>query len=175
MRLIVWFIMDRIWCRVVYNRDLGWVDWKTLPSFRAFNFRSLGNWSADLNTGHNRDYELGLSHHFINTVPLIESHSNHSSELHTSHSRSIRGFSPRNHKSLVCKEMQLAYHMDVVMRDIIPRLEHGHDGLIFTCAESGYIMGTDENMWVHFSPTFPSLLFFIPSSSSPFSFDDLGN
>ncbi|KAJ9119641.1 hypothetical protein QFC22_003350, partial [Naganishia vaughanmartiniae] len=45
---------------------------------------------------------------------------------------------------IVCKTMELAEGIEAVVKDHIPRLEHGHDGLIFTCAETGYVVGTDE-------------------------------
>ena len=47
---------------------------------------------------------------------------------------------------IVCKKMELADGIEAVVREHIPRLEHGHDGLIFTCAETGYVVGTDEMM-----------------------------
>lgn len=47
---------------------------------------------------------------------------------------------------IVCKKMELADGIEAVVKEHIPRLEHGHDGLIFTCAETGYVVGTDEMM-----------------------------
>lgn len=47
---------------------------------------------------------------------------------------------------LVAKTQELAYHIKQVLDVHIPKLEHGHDGLIFTCAESAYVAGTDEKM-----------------------------
>jgi mRNA guanylyltransferase len=49
---------------------------------------------------------------------------------------------------VVAKKQELSYHVAAVLRDHIPKLQHGHDGLIFTCAESPYIAGTDEFMYV---------------------------
>lgn len=45
---------------------------------------------------------------------------------------------------IVVKEQELSYYTDRVMNVHIPKLQHGHDGLIFTCAESAYVPGTDE-------------------------------
>ncbi|KAJ9127586.1 hypothetical protein QFC24_000995 [Naganishia onofrii] len=45
---------------------------------------------------------------------------------------------------IVCKKMELADGIEAVVKEHIPQLEHGHDGLIFTCAETGYVVGTDE-------------------------------
>ncbi|KAF8508398.1 mRNA capping enzyme [Gautieria morchelliformis] len=44
------------------------------------------------------------------------------------------------------KQMQLSYHVEKVIKEDIPRLQHGNDGLIYTCAESGYVVGTDERI-----------------------------
>jgi mRNA guanylyltransferase len=42
--------------------------------------------------------------------------------------------------------MDLGYGIQAVLKDRIPRLEHGNDGLIFTCITSGYTCGTDSKM-----------------------------
>lgn len=44
------------------------------------------------------------------------------------------------------KEMQRSYSIEMVLQTI-PNLKHGNDGLIFTCAESGYVIGTDQRMY----------------------------
>jgi mRNA guanylyltransferase len=49
---------------------------------------------------------------------------------------------------IVLKTMQLAYGVATVFEKDIPNLQHGHDGLIFTCCETGYMLGTDPNMSV---------------------------
>lgn len=46
------------------------------------------------------------------------------------------------------KKMERSYAVEAVIKDVIPRLEHGNDGLIYTCAESGYVAGTDPRMSV---------------------------
>ena len=47
---------------------------------------------------------------------------------------------------LVAKKQELSYHIKQVLDVHIPALEHGHDGLIFTCVESAYVPGTDQKM-----------------------------
>jgi mRNA guanylyltransferase len=47
---------------------------------------------------------------------------------------------------IIAKEQQLSYHIKQVVDVFIPALQHGHDGLIFTCSESEYVMGTDDKM-----------------------------
>jgi mRNA guanylyltransferase len=50
--------------------------------------------------------------------------------------------------SIRVKQMELSYHVEKVIREDIPRLKHGNDGLIYTCAESPYVVGTDQRMFV---------------------------
>lgn len=40
------------------------------------------------------------------------------------------------------KKMDLAYGIQMVLYETVPNLLHGNDGLIFTCLNSGYVMGT---------------------------------
>lgn len=47
---------------------------------------------------------------------------------------------------MVAKREELSYHLRFVMEEHIPKLKHGHDGLIFTCVHTPYVVGTDENM-----------------------------
>jgi mRNA guanylyltransferase len=49
---------------------------------------------------------------------------------------------------VVAKSQELSYHIKQILDVHVPALQHGHDGLIFTCAESEYVMGTDEKMYV---------------------------
>lgn len=44
------------------------------------------------------------------------------------------------------KDMQLGYAMEMMFRDVLPRLKHGNDGLIFTCRTTPYTIGTDQNI-----------------------------
>jgi mRNA guanylyltransferase len=43
--------------------------------------------------------------------------------------------------------MQLAYGIEMMFRDILPKLGHGNDGLIFTSLDAEYVCGTDEHMF----------------------------
>jgi mRNA guanylyltransferase len=45
------------------------------------------------------------------------------------------------------KQMQRAYGIDMMFREILPKLAHGNDGLIFTSIEGEYVCGTDEHMY----------------------------
>lgn len=45
------------------------------------------------------------------------------------------------------KTMELAYGIQAVFKDHLPKLQHGNDGLIFTGAEAPYTAGTDQRMY----------------------------
>lgn len=42
--------------------------------------------------------------------------------------------------------MELAYAVEKVVKEDIPKLLHGTDGLIYTNAETGYVIGTDQSL-----------------------------
>lgn len=44
------------------------------------------------------------------------------------------------------KSMQFSYGIEMMFRDILPRLPHGNDGLIFTCRNTEYKSGTDPHI-----------------------------
>ncbi|TDL27406.1 mRNA capping enzyme, alpha subunit [Rickenella mellea] len=44
------------------------------------------------------------------------------------------------------KDMNFSYGVDKVFNEDIPRLQHGNDGLIYTCAQSPYVTGTDPKI-----------------------------
>ncbi|KAH7038155.1 mRNA capping enzyme [Microdochium trichocladiopsis] len=44
------------------------------------------------------------------------------------------------------KDMQLPYGIEAMFKDMIPKLRHGNDGLIFTCLKSEYKPGTDPHI-----------------------------
>jgi mRNA guanylyltransferase len=47
---------------------------------------------------------------------------------------------------MVLKKMELAYAVEKVVREDIPKLHHEYDGLIYTNAENGYAIGTDHSL-----------------------------
>ncbi|PWY97781.1 mRNA capping enzyme, alpha subunit [Testicularia cyperi] len=51
------------------------------------------------------------------------------------------------------KNMDLAYGIQKVLYETVPNLLHGNDGLIFTCLNSGYVMGTDPRILKWKPPT----------------------
>lgn len=59
-------------------------------------------------------------------------------------------------RRVLVKTQDVPYHISTVMRERIPGLMHGNDGLIFTSAESVYTPGTDPKMSVE-APSRPSL------------------
>ncbi|ORY59082.1 mRNA capping enzyme, catalytic domain-containing protein [Pseudomassariella vexata] len=47
---------------------------------------------------------------------------------------------------LEMKDMQVAYGIEMMFRQIIKNLKHGNDGLIFTCLATPYQFGTDKHI-----------------------------
>lgn len=52
----------------------------------------------------------------------------------------------KRHFSIKVKEISLSYHVENVFTVDIPNLQHGNDGLIYTCVNTPYTPGTDRNM-----------------------------
>jgi hypothetical protein len=50
--------------------------------------------------------------------------------------------------SIKVKDINFSYHVEKVFAVDIPVLQHGNDGLIYTCVSTPYTPGTDKNMWV---------------------------
>ncbi|GAM87346.1 hypothetical protein ANO11243_053690 [Dothideomycetidae sp. 11243] len=44
------------------------------------------------------------------------------------------------------KDLQKAYGIEMMFRDVLPGLPHGNDGLVFTCRTSEYTVGTDRHI-----------------------------
>jgi len=44
------------------------------------------------------------------------------------------------------KRMEKAYGLEMMFREVLPNLQHGNDGLVFTKRESNYTIGTDPNI-----------------------------
>lgn len=47
---------------------------------------------------------------------------------------------------VIGKEMTKPYQLEYIFKQLLPNLPHGHDGLIFQCATTPYVPGTDESI-----------------------------
>jgi len=70
------------------------------------------------------------------------------------------------------KDISFSYGIEDVFRLVIPKLQHGNDGLIYTCRETPYVSGTDTNILKWKPPSensidFKLVLRFPPSESNP--------
>jgi mRNA guanylyltransferase len=62
--------------------------------------------------------------------------------IHDSHAQGIYLYN----SSIKVKEISFSYHVEKVFTVDIPALQHGNDGLIYTCVSTPYTPGTDSNM-----------------------------
>lgn len=46
---------------------------------------------------------------------------------------------------VVMKKMEKGYATEMMFREVLPALQHGNDGLVFTCVTSPYTTGTDKH------------------------------
>jgi mRNA guanylyltransferase len=58
----------------------------------------------------------------------------------------IGGLSFSDCDRMILKNMELAYAVEKVVREDVPKLHHECDGLIYTNAEKGYAVGTDQSL-----------------------------
>ncbi|KIP12277.1 hypothetical protein PHLGIDRAFT_32906 [Phlebiopsis gigantea 11061_1 CR5-6] len=70
------------------------------------------------------------------------------------------------------KGVKFSYHAEEVFEKDIPALQHGNDGLIYTCVQTSYVAGTDPNILKWKPPSensidFKLILRFPPSRESP--------
>ncbi|KAF7974823.1 hypothetical protein HWV62_11179 [Athelia sp. TMB] len=70
------------------------------------------------------------------------------------------------------KDVKLSYHVEKVFVEDIPALQHGNDGLIYTCSTTPYVTATDPNIIKWKPPSensidFKLVLRFPPSAKQP--------
>ncbi|KAG8978443.1 Dcp1p-Dcp2p decapping enzyme complex alpha subunit [Tulasnella sp. 425] len=77
---------------------------------------------------------------------------------------------------LQVKRMERSYSIASVLNEVIPKLQHGHDGLVYTCATTRYVVGTDDTLLKWKPPSENSVDFklelrFPPSKTHPDGLD----
>ncbi|KAI6099909.1 mRNA capping enzyme [Pisolithus croceorrhizus] len=84
----------------------------------------------------------------------------------------LRAAIPFDPVSIKVKNISFSYGIEDVFRIEIPALQHGNDGLIYTCTETPYVPGTDPNILKWKPPSensidFKLVLRFPPLKSNP--------
>ncbi|KAH9484372.1 mRNA-capping enzyme subunit alpha [Psilocybe cubensis] len=74
--------------------------------------------------------------------------------------------------SIKVKDTRLSYHVENVFNDDIPALQHGNDGLIYTCVNSPYTPGTDPNILKWKPPSENSIDFKLVLRFPPTRYDE---
>jgi mRNA guanylyltransferase len=72
------------------------------------------------------------------------------------------------------KKMELPYGTEMVLKQVLPNLPHGNDGLIFTCKATPYVSGTDQHILKWKPPHENTIDFRLQIKSFPMDVDPEG-
>ena len=77
--------------------------------------------------------------------------------------------------ALKIKNMELPYSAQYMFQEVIPKLPHGNDGLIYTCVSTPYTPGTDEHILKWKPPQENTIDFLLQLGAFPVIIDDDGD